>query len=652
MKTIFLNLAGALLCVPVLGVPVLAAPDEPAGEDFSCALVQGAADVLVDGSLSEWNARAVAHPLRSSKSVSAEPTDFASATARCLAADRFLYFGVAVSASSVRFETLPFNQAWRNDSVEVFFSSRGGDPSPHVRAGLIRVSLDSDGRVVTEGSASVADGVRATRSFSYPLLLGAMGVKTGLQPTPPGYTVEIAIPRHSLGWIQGAVPEVSINLRVRRSCAGKPCQMVLESSDDPYNSSPVSDGRYRRVSFGRQPAAATRSVAPTGDDEVLVALPLYRALLRMDVLDPDGAVAILRESQDRRLLPVMASALIAAGHLDSARSALNSIAPGQFGEAVRFWITEQMAYSDSSAARRAYEELAASGRPAFQDIGVAGLIDLHLADGRADAAMAAYQSAFGGSPSPGIRSASRIADWLQKHGRGPEAMDVLTQISESASAHNSERAWALLQLQSLYQRSGDIEKAIATAWRLQALAPPGDPSGEAGLKMLIDMATFGRTASSPATPFSDSYQRFLEANPAATDPARGIAYAAELRWEGKSGAAAKLYEEIGREAGARPKDRAAALLSLQRLRLDFGQMERSVETGLAIQDVLPLDVVSRLASWRWMREAGAAPEMPISLRQQVEDAGRALGREMRRWAQNSTDSQTVLLQFEKELNPQ
>lgn len=524
------------------------------------------------------------------------------------------------------------------------------------------MSSDSSGQTVTEGSASVTDGVQVTRKFSYPLLWEAAGVTTGLQMIPAGYSVEIAIPRHSIGWTEAvAAPELSINVRVRRSCGDKPCQAVLESSDDPYNSSPVSDERYRAVSFGRQLPATMGAFRHGLEDEALRPL-LFRALLHLDAFDSEGAVAILRGSQDRRLLPVMASALMAAGHFDSAVAVLSTISTGELVDSVRFWATEQTAYSHllqraSSLAEGEYDRLVSSGRPAFQDIGVAGLIDLDFAHGRADAAVAAYQGAFGGSVSPGMRSASRIADWLQKQGRVQEAIDVLTRLADCGSAHDSGRAWALLQLQSLYQRNGETDKAVATGWRLQALAPPGDPSAEAGLKKLIAIVTLGRITRSAAPPFSDTYRRFREANPAATDPARQIAYAAELRWEGNSDAAAALYEEISRQTDAPKKDRAAALLSLQRLRLESGQVEQSAETGLAIQNSFPRDFGSRLASWQLIRAASAAGGMPGSLRKQVEDFGRALAQDLRSSAQDATDAvrrrvQALSLQLEKEVNLQ
>jgi len=442
--------------------------------------------------------------------------------------------------------------------------------------------------------------------------------------------------------------------------AGKPCQAVLELSDDPYDSSPVSDERYHHVSL-HQPRAIRAALPNRFDDEGPVALLLYRALLRMDAFEPRTALAILRESQDPRLRPLLASALMAAGHLDSAVSVLGSVSPGEFGDAARFWAVEQIAYSHIlkgaiSSAAKEYEALAASGHSAFQDIGIAGLIEIQLANGGIDAAMRTYQEALQ-SVEPGMMSARRIAAGLQNAGRLQEAIDVLARIAESKSAHDSERAWVLLQLQSLYQQRGSIEQATDTGWRLQELAPPGHSSGEVGLKNLIAMGAFGRTTSSTIPAFSHSYRKFLDANPGATDPARQIAYAAELRWEGKLDEAAAVYTEISRAPSARRKDRATALLNLQRFQLDSGQVERSIESGLAVKEVFPEDVGSCLASWQLMLAASAASGTPRSLSKLVEDFGRSLAREIRRLAQESTNAapsraQTLLLQFEKELNLQ
>ena len=353
---------------------------------------------------------------------------------------------------------------------------------------------------------------------------------------------------------------------------------------------------------------------------------------------------------------------MAAGHPEAAISVLSSVNPGASVDAVRLWVTEQMAYSHvlqgaSTLAKREYATLVATGYPAFQDIGVAGLIDLELADGKGDAAMAAYQATFAGRAAPGMMSAFRVADWLQKRDRVPESVEVLSRLSESGWAQDSERAWALLQLQSLYQRTGDIEKAVATGWRLQALAPPGDPSGEAGLKMLISAMASERAASSAGALFSETYRRFLDANPGALDPARQIVYAAELRTERKSDAAAALYEDVSRETSARRTDRAAAMLGLQRLRLESGQLDQSVQTGMAIHENFSQDLGSRVASWQLMRAACAESGAPNSLRRQAENLGRALAEDLRSSAHGSTDTvkrraQALLLQFNKELNQQ
>ena len=436
--------------------PISADATDATDRTFDCSLVRGSARLQIDGSLSDWESPiTTARPLRWSRmSANGQSPDTSSASVRCLADERLLYVGVDVDARQVRFETAPFNEAWRNDSVELFFSSQATSTAPHARTGLIRVSADSNGQTITEGTASVTEGTHVTRRFSYPLLWDALGVKTGLQRRSTGYSVEIAIPRASLGWTDSAMSSaLSINVRVRRSCGDKPCQAVIQSSEDPYNSSPVSDELYRPVSFGRRLGADRADYSNRPKVETLAAV-VYGALLQLDVLDADGAVELLRESQDRRLIPMMASALMAAGHPDSALSVVSSMSPGESGDGVRLWVIEQMAYSHllhgaSSLAEGEYAKLAASGRLAFQDIGVAGLIELALADGRGDAAMAAYQTAFGVVPR--TRSASQIANWLQKRGRVPEAIDVLTRLSECGWAHDSERAWALLQLQSLYQ---------------------------------------------------------------------------------------------------------------------------------------------------------------------------------------------------------
>lgn len=78
---------GIALLVPLA---VLAAAGEAGSGDFSCLLVRGSADLRVDGSLSEWDSRIAAQPLKWSKRFSGELADGSTATVRCLADDRFV----------------------------------------------------------------------------------------------------------------------------------------------------------------------------------------------------------------------------------------------------------------------------------------------------------------------------------------------------------------------------------------------------------------------------------------------------------------------------------------------------------------------------------------------------------------------------------
>jgi hypothetical protein len=379
---------------------------------------------------------------------------------------------------------------------------------------------------------------------------------------------------------------------------------------------------------------------------------VYGALLRLDAFDSDGAVASLRELQDRRLLPILAGALMAAGRYDSAISVLSRVSPDET-DALRSWVIEQTAYShlrqgESSLAQREYNTLAVSSYPAVRDNGVAGLIDVALADGQTGDMMIVYKAAF--SEAPGSRSASKIAGWLQKQGRVSEAIDVLTQLSDSETAYDSECAWALLQLESLHHRNGDTKKSVAAGWRLQSIAPPGDRSGEAGLKTLIAALAGSSTASA----FPDAYRRFLEANPSAADPARQIAFAAELQREHRFDAAAALYEEVSSDTRARRTDRTAALLALQRLLLESGQAERSVQIGMAIHESFPQELGARLSSWQLLR---AASRVSGTRNSGMQDLEHTLAEDLRSAALRGMGSakqraQALLLQFSKEINQQ
>jgi tetratricopeptide (TPR) repeat protein len=454
------------------------------------------------------------------------------------------------------------------------------------------------------------------------------------------------------------MPDFSVNVRVRRSCGDRPCEAAIQLADDPNNSSPVSDERYWPVSIAGQPAkggpipaALVREPLPTR---------VYSALLHLDALDADGAATLLQESQDPHLLPLLGSALLASGHPETAIIALSRLSQTATDEAVRLWAVEQMALShslmgSSALAQGEYSTLIATGNPPYQDIGVSGLVDLALGSDNGDAAMAAYRTTFDGTVAPGMRSASRLSNWLQKRGRMVEAIDILTRASESTWAQDSERAMALLQLQSLYARSGNVEKALAAGWNLQEISPRGDRSGSAGLKMLIGAVTSGRTAASSAAPFSESYQSFIDRNPQAVDPAREIAYAAELQREHKVDAAAALYDKVANEDGALLSDRAAAMLGLQRLRLESGQLAQSVQTGMAIHERFPQDLAARMASWRLIRLASLADGVPNGLQQQAQNVGRVLAEDLRSSAQSQIGietrrAQALLRQFTKEAN--
>jgi hypothetical protein len=431
----------------------------------------------------------------------------------------------------------------------------------------------------------------------------------------------------------------------------------MESSDDAYNLSPFSDELHRRISFGRQ--GLTVSSVARGVASGPVTGLVFDALLRLDALDADGAVALLQQSGDRRVQPMLGNALMAAGHPELAIPVLRRISLGESGKALRLWVSEQIAYAhvlqrEPSLAEREYSALASSVYPAFRDIGVAGLIDVALADGRGEAAWAAHQA--GSGVARGSRSAARIAEWLQTRGQDGEAIEVLTRLAESGWAHDSERAWALLQLQTLYGRSGDVGRANEAGWRLQRFAPPGDRFGVTGLKMLIATMVSRRADTSDGEPFSESYQRFLAANPHATDPARQLAYAMQLRREHHSDAAAAIYQKLSSDASASKPDRASALLNLQRLQLEAGQVEPSVQTGIQIHESFPEDLNSRLASWRMIRSARLAIRRP-DLLGQAEAVSSEFAASLQAAALRSTGAaqrraQVLLLHFNQEIHPQ
>jgi len=638
-------------------LPVLAAADDPGAGDLACSVARGSADLRVDGSLSDWDSRIVAQPLRWSRTSGGEPPDASTATALCLADDRFLHLGVAISARSLHFGTMPFNEAWRSDSVEVFFSSQAGSSAAHIRTGLIRVSADTAGRVIMEGTGAVTDGTHVTRKFSYPLLWDALGAKSGLQRTPLGYTVEIAVPRALLGWADGLPPTaLSLNVRVHRSCGKTPCQAVLESSDDPYNTSPASDERYRPVSF-QELALKNRGGRAAPAEESLQSL-VYQALTKLDALDPTAAAQILQESPDRRVMPILASASIAAGQFGPATETLELLGGTGSPETLRLWAAEHAAllYSlqgSPAEATAEYEKLIAVANPAFQDIGVAGVIDVDVANGEGESALASYQAAFAGLTPAGTKSASRIAHWLTEQKRAPEAIAILNRFLASERATDGEKAWGLLQLQLLYARVGKLDESVATAWQLQAIAPPGDPGGEAGFPAFVSAFDSIRAAAPGSPSFLDAYSEFLARNPLATDPAREIALAGVLQGRQKLDEAAALYQKVIGESTASQPERASAMLALQRLRQGLGLGQLSAETGLAIQRTFPQDFSVRFASWKLLRSSCRAGGEQPAVQRVCSTAGDALAADLRSGAQKEGSpenhrARSLLLQLDKE----
>jgi hypothetical protein len=128
-----------------------------------------------------------------------------------------------------------------------------------------------------------------------------------------------------------------------------------------------------------------------------------------------------------------------------------------------------------------------------------------------------------------------------------------------------------------------------------------------------------------------------------------------LQREHKVDAAAALYDKVANEDGALLSDRAAAMLGLQRLRLESGQLAQSVQTGMAIHERFPQDLAARMASWRLIRLASLADGVPNGLQQQAQNVGRVLAEDLRSSAQSQIGietrrAQALLRQFTKEAN--
>jgi hypothetical protein len=171
---------------------------------------------------------------------------------------------------------------------------------------------------------------------------------------------------------------------------------------------------------------------------------------------------------------------------------------------------------------------------------------------------------------------------------------------------------------------------------------------------MLASAVESERRASPGTPqFSQLYAQFLKDHPSATDPAREIAFAAILEKEQNVDEAASLYQKIISQAEAPRPDRASATFALQRLQHQHGQLQASVQTGLALQHRFPKNLALRFESWRLLRVACRSNVLAVNLQHQCSAAGDTLLADLRSAAQANGDSasrraRSILLEFTKE----
>lgn len=592
--------------------------------------------IEIDGSLQDWPAdgRVDQLPVRAGETGEGAKLR--------LAADPFhLRLGILVADQELHFRAQPFNEHWRNDSVEVYFTtseSEAGSAEPEVRSGLVRISATENGATVVEGSLSLRQGAHQTRAAGYPRLWESLGVRAALLRVPGGYSVEMEIPREILKW-NGAEAGLRMNVRVCDNVRGEPGRRILQLVDDKHDSSFVSDQFYRRIRI------IAKNASPAGPQRNVRAFQIRGALMAIDRYDPEAAVAGLSHyAQDQRLWPMLASMQIAAGRAgDGVRTLEQILASGAPGH-LRFWAiqhigTAHMRMHLTDKAKEYYQTLASSDSAVFRDAGTEALMQAAIGSGEHGSAQAAYDSYWKLGEVGNGKTLQAGSEWFLHQKRFDQAGEALSRIAGSMSVHQEERSFALMRLQAVHLAKGDRERAWAAGMRLQATASPASAVAADALAELFGIAQARKETHPDEPALSAQLLAALKERMAAMGPARLMALAKVLREENQLPEAEEIYSRIGSGTEFTTPWRAKGMAGLQRVQHEQKKFPESAATGIRLQSEFPQETAIRAESALLLQETCSSAGVDLEVQRSCAAAVARLVTELRRQASGAARSE-------------
>jgi len=615
--------------IPILLALVLTLTVILSGKEEPLAVVSSEESmrIEIDGALQDWPADGRVERLPAGGTETS-----AGATLR-LAADPFKFrLGILVADPEVHFRAQPFNEHWRNDSVELYFTTSESEAAyaePEMRSGLIRISATEKGATVVEGSLSLQQRGRQTRPTGYPRLWESLGVRAALLQVPGGYSVEVEIPREILKW-NGAQKGFRMNVRVCDNMGGEPGRRIVQLADDKYDTSFVSDEFYRQIRI------VAKSVSPAGRQRNVQALQIYGALMAIDKHEPEAAVASLSEyTREPQFWPMLASMQIAAGRAGDGVRTLEQILASGAPDHMRLWAiqhigTAHMRMQLPEKAKEYYKMLASSDSDAFRDAGTEALMQAAIGSGDNDSAQAAYDSYWKLGEVGNGKTLQAGSEWFLHKRQFDQADEALSRIAGSTTVHLEERSSALMRLQAVHLASGDRERAWAVGMRLQSTASPVSAVAAAALAELFGIAQ-ARKETHPDEPVL-SAQLFsaLQEKMAAMGPARLMALAKVLREEKQLPEAEAIYSRVGSGTEFTTPWRAKGMAGLQRAQHEQGNFPASAGTGIRLQSEFPQETAILAESALLLRETCSSAGVDLELKRRCRVAVARLVTELKR----------------------
>ncbi len=154
--------------------------------EYQSVLVDGSAGLLIDGSLTDWQAYKLPkqkleywRPMSHNRSGTPTTDQDLSATLQVFADADHIYFSVVVVDDEVVFERSVFGQRWWDDAVWIEFDG-----------GYLEITKRASGEVVVESLLEIVG-----KKISVPYLSEAIGIDAAISQTASGYMIEAKVPR-------------------------------------------------------------------------------------------------------------------------------------------------------------------------------------------------------------------------------------------------------------------------------------------------------------------------------------------------------------------------------------------------------------------------------------------------------------------------